>query len=175
MSAQSAAKRPGFPSGKWHPQAALLQGFRERLIFIWRRKQVRIWAVLSVAFLMCYLGGVVELRLGNPWPNVLRLVSGLVSVGNILFTVAVGIGLGMSQVKLLRSGRAAEGLVVGASDDGIDRLYTIYYEDGPGAYEVQITAKCKDPGRLQVGDSVTLIVGPPTTMGHQRIVLRRPT
>jgi len=40
--------------------------------------------------------------------------------------VGVAVAVILSGFKLLRGGRVAEGLVVGASDDGIDRLYTVY-------------------------------------------------
>ena len=54
---------------------------------------------------------------GNPW-----LGAGL----NAILVVGVAVAVILSGFKLLRGGRVAEGLVVGASDDGIDRLYTVY-------------------------------------------------
>jgi hypothetical protein len=46
------------------------------------------------------------------------------------------------------------------SDDGVDRLYDIYFEDNSQPCVVQCTAKSASPaGTLQNGDTVTLILG----------------
>jgi hypothetical protein len=152
------------------PVAALSQDLRRRLIYLWLRKQARIWAVLSLVLVAGFSYRIVAPYLGKPWTAALGFVSPMVSVSNAIFVIVLAVALSLSMSKLLRSGRAVQGLVVGAWDDGIDRLYTIYYEDGPRAYEVQFTAKSKSPaGGLQSGDTITLILGPPQELGRQRV------
>jgi hypothetical protein len=90
------------------------------------------------------------------------------AVQSLGFVISLGTGLYV----LVRSGRAVEGLIVAVSDDGIDRLYTAYYEDGPGAYELEFTVKCKgSAGRLQIGDSFTMILGRTPKFGPQRLLV----
>jgi len=68
-----------------------------------------------------------------------------------------------------------EGLVTAVFDDGIDLLYTVYYEDGKLPCELQFTAKLKSPARrLQLGDTITLILGPGRGFGPQQVVLYPP-
>ena len=174
--AQSAAKRPGYPSGRWHPEAELAQGFRRKLIYLWHWKQVRVWVLLWLGPLLVWFSELADL-----WPSKWEAGAGGFSVPwaavaiNVILAIAFAVAGTLSLFKLLRSGRPAEGLIVGASDDGIDPLYTVYYEDGPQAYELQFTAKCRSPAcRLQAGDTITLILGPPKAVDLQRVVLYPP-
>ena len=64
-------------------------------------------------------------------------------------------------------------MIVSVTDDGIDRVYVVYYEDGRASYEMDFAAKRKSPaGQLQPGDSLTLVDGRPPGMLPQAIVLR---
>ena len=82
----------------------------------------------------------------------------------------MSIGAGLNT--LVRSGRTVEGLIIAVSDDGVERLYTAYYEDGPSAYELDFTAKCKSPaGRLQRGESITLVLGRTPMIGPRRLLI----
>ena len=138
--AQSAAKRPGYPSGRWHPEAELAQGFRRKLIYLWHWKQVRVWVLLWLGSLLVWFSELADL-----WPSKWEAGAGGFSVAwaavaiNVILAIALEVGT-LSLLKLLRSGRPAEGLIVGASDDGIDRLYTVYYEGSAG---VRATVHCQ--------------------------------
>jgi hypothetical protein len=99
---------------------------------------------------------------------------GLVLLGHggdctpVTYAIFFAIGVGGALYKLVESGQLVEGLIIAVVDDGIDRLYTTYYEIGTSAYEMDFTAKCKSPaGRLQRGDTVTLIL-PPLQTGRPR-------
>ena len=84
------------------------------------------------------------------------------------FTISIAAALYI----LVQSGRAVEGQIIAISDDGIDRLYAVYYEDGPDAYELDFTVKSKGPaGRLQSGDSITLILGRTPPLGPRCLIL----
>jgi len=175
--AYSAAKRSEYPSGRWQPEAEGSQGLRRRLNYVWLHEQVRIWVGLLLVFVLGFCYQIVAARLGKPWSNALGVVRAFVSISNAILAIVVLAALSRSISKLLRSGHAVEGLVVGVSDDGIDRLYTIYYEDGPHSYEVQCTAKCGSAGgELQAGSTITLILGPRKESGQQQVVfdLRTP-
>jgi hypothetical protein len=55
----------------------------------------------------------------------------------------------------------AEGQILGIADDGIDRLFTIYYEDNGVPFQAAITAKNNPYARnWRTGDSVTLFLKP---------------
>ena len=171
-SAYSATKRTGYPSGRWQPDVEGPHGLRGRLGYVWLHKQVRIWVGLLVILGLGFSYQVLAPRLGKPWSDALGIVRAFVSASNAFFAIIVLAALSRSVSKAMRSGRAVEGLVVGVSDDGIDRLYTIYYEDGPRAYEVQCTGKCGRPsGELRAGDAVTLILGAQKGSGKQQVVL----
>ncbi len=171
-----AAKRPGYPSGQWHPPAEVLEETRGRLMYLWRQRQVRASVVVAVAFLLGFLLRIVPFRSGSTGANVVSFLSAFFSVSNALLLVGVGIALNWSISKLVHSGRPVEGLVVGVSDDGIDRLYTLYYEDEAKPFEVQFTVKTGAPtGRFGTKDSVTLILGPSRAIGSQRVIVSLPT
>jgi hypothetical protein len=174
--AQSVAKRPGYPSGKWHPEVELSQGLRRRLAYLWHQKRARTRILLSVALLLiCWLWVSVPLWPRNLHPKALGFTNFLANVTNAMVGIAFAVALTRWLFKLLRSGRVVEGLIVGHSDDGIDRLYTVYYEDGPSAYEGQFTAKLGSPAsRLKPGDSITLIVGPGEPLAPQQVIFCLP-
>lgn len=162
--AESVAKRPGYPSGKWHPEAELSQGLRGKLIYVWHQGRVRVWVLLLM------LVGLLIACLASHW------VSAGTVISEGIFLAGVAGVLYLSLRELLRGGVAVEGLVSGVSDDGIDRMYTIYCEAAPDAYEIQFTAKCRSPaGKLQPGDSITLILGPPRALGPRKVILFPPT
>jgi hypothetical protein len=79
----------------------------------------------------------------------------------LVLTVGLISSFCLRLVRAVRSLRAIEGLVVEVSDDGIERLYTAYFEDGQRPYEAQLTVKCKDAAaKLQSGDTNALILWP---------------
>lgn len=163
--ARSVGKRPGYPSGKWHPDAELSQGFGKRLIYLWHQRQMRFWCIVLFFVLLDALI-LLAVQICAPASSRPGGDNGLfISIG---FIISAGTGLYI----LVRSGRAVEGMIVSVSDDGIDRLYTAYYEDGPLAYELEFTAKCKGPaGRMQIGDSFTMILGGRGGFGPQRLLI----
>jgi hypothetical protein len=82
--------------------------------------------------------------------------------------LVIALVIGAALYKLAEHGQVLEGLIVALTDDGIDRLYTVYYEYRTNAYELDFTSKCKSPaGGLQRGDIVTLIL-PPMRIGRQQ-------
>ena len=153
---RSVSKRDGYPSGKWHPEEELSRGFRGRLIFLMHQPKMRVWCLFVVAVLFFSLAG-------------------LITSGNDTIFLFALVFVGVSIYYLVESGRAFEGLIVSVTDDGIDRLYVVYYEDGPAPYEVEFIAKCKSrAGQLQVGDSLTVVVGHPPGFGPQALILLPP-
>jgi hypothetical protein len=162
---RSVSKRPGYPSGQWHPEPELSQGFGKRLMYLWHQRQMRFWCIVLLFAVFTSLAMMTS--------EIFAPASfGAGDNGNLGWSITFALATGAALYILVRSGRAVEGLIVAVSDDGIDRLYTAYYEDGPGAYELDFTAKCKSPaGHLQSGEGITLILGRTPILGPQRLLI----
>ena len=81
--------------------------------------------------------------------------------------------IGVTIYVIAGSGRPVEGLIVSVSDDGIDRVYGVYYEDGGQSFEANFTAKRKSPaGRLVQGNLLTVLVAKPAGLLPQVLILR---
>jgi hypothetical protein len=158
----TAAKRPEYPSGKWHRDVDMSQGFRGRLTYLLRQPQMRFWSLFFVAAILC-----------APLSFLLYGPGSLMSVStSVIFLIGAAIA-GLTIYTLVQSGRAVEGLIVSVTDDGIDRLYAVYYEDGPASYQMDFAAKRKSgAGQLQRGDTLTLVVGRPPGLLPQALILR---
>ena len=158
----TAAKRPGYPSGKWHADVEMSQGFRGRLTYLLRQRQMRFWSIFIVVALFCVLLNLLVFGPGSlmPLATSIILLIGAMLVGSTIYT-------------LVQNGRVVEGLIVSVTDDGIDRVYVVYYEDGRASYEMDFAAKRKSrAGQLQRGDSLTLVVGRPPGLQPQALILR---
>jgi hypothetical protein len=149
------AKRSDYPSGKWPPDTELSQAFRGRLIYLLRQRQMRFWSFCAVG---CLLGA---------------LLSVLLPQSGSLFLLIGPVVIGLAIYALVQSGRPVEGLIVSVTDDGIDKVYAVYYEDGTDPYEVSFVGKRKThAGQLRQGDSLTLVVARPPGLLPQVLILR---
>ena len=156
------AKRPEYPSGKWHPDVELSRGFRGRLAYLLRQRQMRFWSIFLVLAIFYVPVSFLLYEPGSLMP-----VSTM-----IILLIGAGI-IGLTIYTLAQSGRVVEGLIVSVTDDGIDRLYVVYYEDELASYEMDFAAKRNSrAGQLQQGNSLTLVVGRPPGLLPQALILR---
>ena len=155
-------RREDYPSGNWKPEAELAPHPR-RLRARWNKaffidSGCLLNLALSVGALTCLLGPIA-------WVKFLVVPCAAVA----LFLGAISI---TKEIKVLRFGIPAEGQILGILDDGVDRLFTIYYEDNEVPFQAAITARNNPHSRnWRTGDSVSLILKPQRSGDAQKFLL----
>jgi hypothetical protein len=161
-------RRAGYPSDKWKPEAKLASSPR-RIRPRWNRAffidsgcflPVAVWA----GALMC----LVDNNPSTAWAKFIVVPCAVVSLVVPAFLLP-------KEIKVLRFGVPAEGQILGISDDGVDRLFTIYYQDSEVPFQAAITPKNNPHARnWQTGDSITLILEPRSSGDMQKFVIYPP-
>ena len=154
-------RREGYPSGKWKPEAELASS--PRLVRPrWNKAFFILLTMTSYATVLIVL---VKKNLLTGWGPYILVLGAVVSPVFVAISVA-------KEVKVLRFGVPAEGQILGIADDGIDRLFTIYYEDNGVPFQAAITAKNHPYARnWRTGDSVTLFLKPRQSGDTQKFLL----
>ncbi len=149
-----ATRREGYPSRKWKSEAELASSPR-RIRPRWNKA----FLVESLLFLPLVLvsGTILMFVQNDPLAAVFKLIlvpCAVVSLGLPPIVIA-------KTLKILRFGVPVEGQIVGISNDGVDQLITIYYQEDGIPFEAQVTRK-KYPGARdwRVGEVITLILDP---------------
>jgi hypothetical protein len=133
-------KNPNYPSGKWAPDPLLQGDYSSRNAYLKELKLLKgrgLIVAKAIACVVLLISGIVG---KNPLhPKVLLWGGGI--------GTAVWIFRYFTEYQWVRNGCTVEGLITAISEDGIDRLYTIYYEHHTGGYQIQSARKVESRAR----------------------------